>query len=306
MDGETWLDSAAGIDLPAERRGIGYVFQDARLFPHYTVRGNLQYGQKRARGVRGEQPLAFDEVVGLLGLGELLDRRPANLSGGERQRVALSRALLARPRVLLLDEPLASIDAARREEVLPYLEQLRDVSRVPMIFVSHQFDEVLRLATEVAVLEGGRLAVQGAPDVVSLAPALRAIVGHDAIGAVLGGPVIAVEPERGLTRIAVGNGELTIALAGARVGEHRRVQLFARDIILALHEPSGLSVRNCLAGTVTQVLPDEDSDLVYVDVGGGALLLARITQAATRELGLSVGVRTWALVKAVSTRGHAY
>jgi molybdate transport system ATP-binding protein len=190
--------------------------------------------------------------------------------------------------------------------VLPYLESLRDASRVPMIFVSHQYEEVLRLATEVAVLENGRLAVHGAPDAVSLAPALRGIVGPDQIGAVLGGPVIGVEPERGLTRIAVGDGELTIALPGARLGERRRVQLFARDIILAVSEPHGLSVRNCLSGVVTQIVPDEDSDLVHVDVGRGAVVLARITNAATRELGLQPGVRTWALVKAVSTRGHAY
>jgi molybdate transport system ATP-binding protein len=175
-----------------------------------------------------------------------------------------------------------------------------------MVFVSHQYDEVLRLATEVAVLEGGRLAASGSPDAISLAPALRAIVGSDQIGAVLGGPVIDVERDTGLARIAVGDGQLTIALPGAQPGERRRVQLFARDIILAIQEPHGLSVRNCLAGVVTQIVGEPDGDLVHVDVGGGATVIARITSAATRELGLVPGTRTWALVKAVSTRGHAY
>jgi molybdate transport system ATP-binding protein len=307
LDDEVWLDSAAGIEVPAERRGIGYVFQDARLFPHYSVRGNLLYGLKRARpAASNAPPLAFDGVVDLLGLGGLLERRPARLSGGERQRVGLGRALLARPRLLLLDEPLASVDAARREEVLPYLERLRDASGVPMVYVSHQFDEVLRLATEVAVLESGRLAVQGTPESVSLAPAVRAIVGPEAIGAVLAGPVIAVEPGRGMVRIAVGNGELTIALPEAQLGERRRVQLLARDIILALQEPQGLSVRNSLPGVITRIVPDADSDLVHVDVGGGSVVLARITRSATLELGLAAGVAVWALVKAVSTRGHAF
>jgi molybdate transport system ATP-binding protein len=305
LDGEVWLDTDLGLDVPAERRHVGYVFQDARLFPHFSVRGNLDYGLRRARGGAGPA-LPFDDVVALLGLAPLLGRPPARLSGGERQRVALGRALLARPRLLLLDEPLASLDAARRDEVLPYLESLRDTLAVPMIFVSHQFDEVLRLATQVVVLDAGRVACQGSRNEVSLAPALRAIVGREAVGTVIDGPVVAVDADSGLAHIALGQGKLIVALPGARVGERRSAQILARDIIIATAEPHGLSVRNTIPGTVAQIVADGDSDLVQVDIRDVTPLLARITRAATRELGLAPGTRVWLLVKAVSTRGHAY
>lgn len=166
VDGEDWLDTQRGLDLPAEQRGVGYVFQDARLFPHYRVRGNLLYGARRARDRR--ESISFDDVVDLLGLAPLLDRRPGTLSGGEKQRVALGRALLARPKLLLLDEPLSSLDAARREEVLPCLERLRDHCAIPMVLVSHQFDEVLRLATHVVVMDAGRVVAAGDVTEVSL------------------------------------------------------------------------------------------------------------------------------------------
>jgi len=307
LDDEVWLDSAAGLHVPAERRRIGYVFQDARLFPHYSVRANLEYGAKRAHAaVAGARAPAFDDVVALLGLAPLLERRPRHLSGGERQRVALGRALLSQPRLLLLDEPLASLDAARRDEVLPYFERLRDAFGIPMIFVSHQFDEVLRLATDVAVLEQGRLAGQGAPEAMSLATPVRAIVGPDAIGSVLTGPVIGVDPGEGLAVLEVAGQRLFVALPDARVGEQRRVQLLARDVVLATAEPRGVSVRNRLRGVVAQVTPDVECDLVFVDLGAAAPLVARITRAATRELDLVPGREVWALVKAISTRGHAY
>jgi len=208
--------------------------------------------------------------------------------------------------VLLLDEPLASIDAARRDEVLPYLEGLRDACGIPMIFVSHRFDEVLRLATEVAVLDAGHLAAHGTPHEVSLAPAVRAIVGPDEVGSVVTGPVIGIEAGGQFARLAIGDGEITVALAGARLNESRRVQLLARDIIVALEEPRGLSVRNRLRGVVREIVADADSDLIHIDIGAGARVLARVTHAATVDLDLVPGKPVWALVKAVSTRGHAY
>src|SRR5882724_8717530 len=186
LNGEVLFDRRAKISLPVAARRIGYVFQDARLFPHFTVLGNLQYGLKR---VRDTHVIGQDETIALLGLGSLLERRPHELSGGEKQRVALGRALLSQPRLLLLDEPLASLDVARREEVLPYLEKLRDRLSLPMVYVSHQFDEVLRLATHVVVLDNGRVAVEGDINTVSLSARLRAIVGADAVGAVLDGTV---------------------------------------------------------------------------------------------------------------------
>ena len=298
---EAWLDTAQGIDVAAERRRAGYVFQDSRLFPHYSVRGNLQYGARRTRGA--PTVISFDEVVALLGLAPLLERRPGSLSGGEKQRVALGRALLAQPRLLLLDEPLSSLDAPRREEVLPCLERLRDHGRIPMVLVSHQFEEVLRLATHVVVMNAGRVVAEGSVTAVSLTPALRSIVGSEAIGAVVDGIVQRIDG--GLADVAIGAGLLRVHCAHAVPGMAMRVQLFARDIILATQDPTGLSVRNRLRGTIRTIADDTGYDLIDVDVGG-ASVLARVTRDATRELALAPGRPVWVLVKAVSTRGHAF
>lgn len=307
-----------GKSLRAEHRRIGYVFQDARLFPHLDVMGNLRYGERRAnrfvpdlQGMRintrrDKSRIALDVVAPLLGLEPLLSRRVHQLSGGERQRVALGRALLSNPRLLILDEPLASLDAARREEVLPYLEKLRDELAIPMIYVSHQFEEVLRLATHVVLMDKGKVLSQGSLDELSLHPELRAIVGPDAVGAVIHGVVESVDGGTGLANIRVGANSLKIRLQEARAGAHIRVQLLARDIILATSRPDNLSVRNIMTGTIARIVPDdEDTELVYVDIGGVSIL-SRVTRAASMALGLRVGLPVWALVKSVSIRGHAF
>ena len=299
LDDEVWFDAARGIDVPAEHRRIGYVFQDARLFPHYSVRGNLLYGAPR--GGAGK----FDDVVQLLGLAPLLHRRPARLSGGEKQRVALGRALLSRPRLLLLDEPLAALDTSRREEVLPYLENLRDHFSIPMVYVSHQLDEVLRLATQLVVLDAGHVVAAGDLATVSLHPALRDIVGNEAVGAIVDGGVVAIDMHEDLASVAIGSGgTLRVSARGLAVGQQVRLHLLARDLILALEEPRGISVRNHLRGTVRAVVADGGADLIEVNVAG-TTLLARITGAATRELGLAPGIPVWVLVKAVSVSPHA-
>ena len=304
LDDVVLTDTRAGTAVPVERRRIGYVFQDARLFPHFTVRGNLRYGLKRAHG---NQVIAFDEVVALLGLEHLLDRRPHQLSGGERQRVGLGRALLAQPRLLLLDEPLASLDIARREEVLPYLEALRDRLSLPMVYVSHQFEEVLQLATHVVLLDAGQVVAQGNLHELSLRPELRQIVGPDAVGSVLDGVVTRADPSNGLADLQIGAGTLHVSLKGTTPGTRIRIQLLARDIILATQKPQGLSVRNELEGVVTELIPDDyDAVLVKVDIGGGAVVLSRITREAASSLALQPGAKVWALVKAVSTRGHMF
>ncbi|HTY94345.1 MAG TPA: molybdenum ABC transporter ATP-binding protein [Steroidobacteraceae bacterium] len=304
IDGTVLFDAARGIDVPAEQRGVGYVFQDARLFPHLSVRDNLLYGSRRARG--RPPRLKFDDVVELLGIAPLLGRRPHGLSGGERQRVAIGRALLSQPRLLLLDEPMAALDEPRRAELLPYLESLRDRFSLPMVFVSHQYAEVLRLADEVVVLDRGTVAAHGDTCAMSRSPALRAIVGPESIGAVVEGTAGEVDAPTGLARIQVGAGQLLVESADLRRGQRVRIQLLARDLIIAVAPPAGLSVRNSLSGTIDGLAPDgERAWLVSTDIGG-ATLMVRVTDDARQALELTVGQRVWVLVKTVSLRGHVF
>ncbi|HEX3913564.1 MAG TPA: molybdenum ABC transporter ATP-binding protein [Steroidobacteraceae bacterium] len=296
------LDTDRGIDIPPERRRIGYVFQDARLFPHLRVAANLRYAQRRAAAAPF---VTRDQVADLLDLGALMHRRTHELSGGERQRVAIGRALLSQPALLLLDEPLAALDASRREEVLPYLETLRDQLKIPMVYVSHSFDEVLRLATHLVLMDSGRTIAQGDLGQMSLNSTLRAIIGADAVGAIVDGTVLGVDASSGLTRVQVGRGELKVRCVHVDPGVKLRVQLLARDLVVATQPPQHLSVRNSLKGVVTGVAEDdEDSELITIDIGG-TLIMARVTKAATHELGLAAGLPVWALVKAASLRPHA-
>ena len=305
LDDEVLEDSARGVSLPVEQRRIGYVFQDSRLFPHLDAEGNLRYGERRAR--TQSSFVRFDQVVALLGLGSLLDRRPHELSGGERQRVALGRAVLSQPRLLLLDEPLAALDAARREELLPYFERLRDEFAIPIVYVSHQFEEVMRLATQVVVMDRGAVATQGDLEVVSRHPALRTIVGDEAIGSVVSGQIASFDSSSGLASVNVGAGAVRVHIDNATPGASVRVQLLARDIIIATQPVDGLSVRNSLEGTIVRIdSEDAETDLVEVNVGDAAIVLARVTRAASIALSLRVGLRVWVLVKSVSIRGHAF
>ena len=309
LDDTVFCDTDLRIDVPTEKRRIGYVFQDARLFPHLHVAANLRFAERRAAHAGR---IGFDLVVGMLDLQPLMARRVHQLSGGEKQRVAIGRALLTQPRLLLLDEPLASLDRDRREEVLPYLETLRDQLAIPMVYVSHRFDEVLRLATHIVLMQSGRVAAQGGIGAISLDRRLRAMIDPDAVGAVVDGTVIGREPSGGLLRVRIGSGELQLD-AASPPGTTLRVQLLARDIIVATQKPRFLSVRNHLQGIVTAVEDDGASDLISIDVGtrsaggagsdGGPSILARITKTATRELELAPAKPVWALVKSVALRG---
>lgn len=304
LDGHVLTDTAAGVCILPEQRRMGYVFQDGRLFPHMSVLRNLQYGLTRTRAPG--LAITQSQIVQLLGLEHLLLRKPHQLSGGERQRVCLGRALLSQPALLLLDEPLAALDTARREEVLPYLEKLRDNLSIPMVYVSHQFDEVLRLATHVVLMDAGHVIAQGTSSEISLVPQLRGIVGPESVGAVVDGIVTRVDGSCGMAELRVGSGSLNVSVTSVSVGERVRVQLLARDIILAIEEPRGLSVRNQLRGTITSIVDDEkDARLVTVDVGGAAIL-SRVTRQAVEALELQNEASVWVLVKAVSTRGHAF
>jgi molybdate transport system ATP-binding protein len=302
LDDAVLLDTQRRINLPPERRRMGYVFQDARLFPHLRVAANLRYAEKRAASTGY---VNLDAVVSLLDLNSLMDRRVHGLSGGERQRVAIGRALLSQPRLLLLDEPLAALDRALREEVLPYLETLRDQLAIPMVYVTHDFDEVLRLATHIVLMQSGRVIAQGGLGEMSLDPHLRSLIGPDEVGAIIEGTVLGLDPGSGLTRVKVGWGEIHVPTQGLAAGAALRMQLLARDIILSTQAPQHLSVRNSLAGVVAHIHSDDaGSDLIVIDVGSP--IMARITKAATRELGLRPGMPAWALVKSVSLRGHPF
>jgi molybdate transport system ATP-binding protein len=303
LDGSVLLDTQQRINVPPECRRMGYVFQDARLFPHLSVAGNLRYAERRASGAHY---VSLDTVTGLLDLGPLMGRRTHQLSGGERQRVAIGRALLTQPRLLLLDEPLAALDGARREEVLPYLETLRDHLAIPMVYVTHDFDEVLRLATHIVLMESGAVIAQGEVAKMSLDPHLRSLIGPDQVGAVIDGVVLGIDSASGLTKVRVGHGELYVQTKNLPVGTPLRVQLLARDIIVSTQIPERLSVRNCLAGLVTSIQDDDlGSDLITIDIGG-TVIQARITKAATRALSLTPQMNAWALVKSVSLRGHSF
>lgn len=294
VDGTVLLDTERGVHVPVHRRRIGCVFQEARLLPHLSVRQNLRFGRLFSRGTGGP---SLDAVAELLGIAALLERRPAGLSGGERQRVAIGRALLARPRLLLMDEPLSALDEARKREILPYIERLRDEAGLPIVYVSHAVAEVARLASTVVVLEGGRVAAQGPVDAV-LRRADLIPEGAEA-GSVLAMTVEDHDPEAGLTRLSGPAGRLAVPLFALPVGRGLNLRLPARDVLLATEPPRGLSARNVLPGRVAGLREESAACLVEVACGE-AILLARLTRASVRDLGLAVGSPVHAIVKSVA------
>jgi molybdate transport system ATP-binding protein len=291
-------DSEKSIDLPPHARRVGYVFQEGRLLPHLTVRHNLMYGRFFANG--RSAMLGLEQAVELLGIAHLLGRRPAALSGGEKQRVAIGRALLASPEVLLLDEPLASLDAPRKAEILYYIERLRDEVRVPIVYVSHSLDEVVRLADTLVLLSEGRVLGAGPVREMMGRAELRPYLGRHEGGAVVEARVAGQDLESGLARLEFGGGALEIPDVEALPGERVRVRVRARDVSIALARPTGLSIRNVLAGKVVEVGVEEGPSLdVQLDLGGTPLI-ARITRKSATELGLRPGLPVFALIKAVS------
>jgi molybdate transport system ATP-binding protein len=292
---EITLDGVPLHDLPPHRRRVGYVFQDARLFPHLTVAQNLAFGARVRR-----QPLReLDRIVELLGIAALLPRRPGTLSGGERQRVAIGRALLSNPRLLLMDEPLASLDSARKDEILPYIEMLRDRIQLPILYVSHSLAEVARLATTIVVIEAGRLVAHGpAADLLS-DPGLARLFGLREAGAILTARV-AEHAADGLTRLETAAGSLWLPRPSLPVGALVRVRIAAQDVILSLTRPTGLSALNILPGRVLRLQEGEGPGvLVQIDLGQERLL-ARLTRRSALALGLAPGVEVHAVVKSVA------
>ena len=294
--GETVLNTATGVNAPVHRRRIGYVFQEARLFPHLTVRRNLLYGKWFARASGAE----FDRIVDLLGIGALLDRRPGALSGGEKQRVALGRALLADPRLLVMDEPLASLDEKRKAEIIPYLERLRDEGGKPILYVSHSASEVARLATNLVLIDAGRVVASGPATKVLADPALARVLPIREAGAVLTATVRAHDDNDRLTELSVSAGRLFLPRIGAAVGAKVRVRIEAHDVMISRTPPQDVSALNILPATVTSIRQGEGPGAIVALQAGEDQVLARITRRSVRVLGLAPGATCFAVLKSTS------
>ncbi len=297
IDGACLLDTRRGIDEPRHRRRIGYVFQEGRLFPHLTVRQNLLYGRWFVPATDRKADLGH--VVDLLGIGGLLERRPGRLSGGEKQRVAIGRALLADPRILLMDEPLASLDDARKAEILPYIERLRDESKVPIVYVSHSVAEVARLASTIVLLSEGKVAATGPAAQIMQRIDLSPLTGAEA-GAIIEAVIEAHDELAGLTRLSSGAGQWRVQRLEAPPGSRVRIRVRASDVILAKCRPEGMSALNVFSATIVEIgdLAEPVVD-VRLDCSGDALI-ARITRYSVERLALAPGVHVHALVKSVA------
>ena len=298
VDGRVLVDTEAGIFLPPHRRRIGYVFQENRLFPHLSVRQNLLYGRWFApRGEPARSELA--DVLDLLGIGALLDRDIGALSGGEKQRVAIGRALLAKPRLLLMDEPLAALDAARKAEILPYLERLRDQAGVPIVYVSHAIAEVARLAGDLVILEDGRVKAAGPTGEIMARLGLGSGDAADA-GALLEA-VVAGDEADGLTRLATPAGPVLVPRIGAPAGTPIRLRVPADDVMIATERPAGLSALNVLPARIVEIapLPRPETVAVLLDCGGVSLR-ATLTAHSVHRLGLAAGAEVHTVIKAVA------
>lgn len=300
INGETWQDTAEGVFVPVHKRALGYVFQEASLFAHLTVRANLEFGLKRIKA--SESRVQLTQAAALLGIDHLLDRRPDTLSGGERQRVGIARALLTSPRLLLLDEPLAALDAQRKSEILPYLERLHDELDIPMIYVSHSQDEVARLADHLVLLSNGKALASGPIGETLARLDLPLAMGDDA-GVVIQGSVVAYDARYHLVTVRLPHSELSIRVAHSALeaGKPLRFKVQARDVSLSVQPDAQSSILNRLPVTViSEVAADNAAHvLVRLDAGGTALL-ARITRYSRDQLGLAPGQQLWAQIKSVA------
>lgn len=298
LDDRALADDTKRIFLPPHRRRVGYVFQDARLFPHLSVRANLDYGRRFAPKSERASQARISEIVGILGIGDLLERRPGALSGGERQRVALGRAILSAPKLLLLDEPLAALDEARKAEILPYLEALRDLG-LPILYVSHSASEISRLANNVVMIEKGRIIASGSAADVLSDPLSAVSLGQEA-GSLLSAHVAALDTD-GLARLTTGAGPIWVTKRNLRPGMSVRLRILAREVMLASTPPQGISALNVLTGIVDRVETEEGgSILVRVTLAEDEAILSRITARSCRALEITPGKRIHAILKSVS------
>lgn len=294
IDDTVLFDSNSGIALPPERRRLGYVFQEDRLFPHLSVTRNLRYG---SRGTQSEA--YFDQVVHILGIRQLLDRRPSTLSGGEKQRVAIGRALLANPRLILMDEPLASLDTARKDEILPFIENLSHEVRIPIIYVSHAMDEIVRLADTLVLISDGQIAATGPVEELTSRLDLRPMTGRYEAGSVINVKVEGHDHSDGLTRLQFAGGTFRVPKIEIPTGQTFRVRIRARDVSVALEEPKNISINNIFRGIIKEI-SQEQGDLVDILIDTGAPIWARISRYSINRLRLAPGKQVFAMVKAVA------
>ncbi len=295
--GDRVLDSDQ-VHIPPHRRRIGCVFQEPRLFPHLTVQQNLQYG----RWFSTRSGLPFGEVVELLNLGSLLSRKPANLSGGEKSRTAIGRALLSDPELLVMDEPLAALDEALKAEIFPYLERLRDVVKMPMIYVSHSLPEVARLATNMVVLDKGQMLRAGATNEILSDPGLSLTLGLRDAGAVISAKVSRIDPD-GMTILDTPAGQMFLHNIRPELGASLRLRIPAQDVILSRERPVGLSALNILSGQVMSLTPIDASSVMVELMLVDQAILARLTRRSVAALALQPGTACYAILKSVAISG---
>ena len=301
INGEVWQDDDAGIFLPTHRRALGYVFQDAALFPHLSVGDNLNYGQKRIAST--ERQVRQDAIVELLGIAPLLERKPDKLSGGEKSRVAMARALLTSPRLLLMDEPLAALDHDRKAEILPYLERLHDELEIPVLYVSHAPDEVARLADHLVVLQAGQVLASGPLGETLARIDLPIRLGEDA-GVVIDAHIAERDADWHLARVEFAGGSLWVRDSGHALGQPVRVRILARDISIARKKVEHTSIQNILPARITALGNDTHPALALVRMDvGAAPLIARLTKRSAAQLDLREGMAVWAQIKAVALIG---
>jgi molybdate transport system ATP-binding protein len=303
VDGRVLFDDKQRINVPPRKRRIGYIFQEARLFPHLTVYQNLLYG--RWFTPSDKRYVDEDKVIALLDIAHLLNRRPAGLSGGEKQRVAIGRALLASPRLLLMDEPLASLDAAHKSDILCYIERLSAHMLIPIVYVSHSIEEITRLAHTLVVVSKGKVAAAGALSEITSRLDLQPLLGRYEAGAVIATCIVAHDERFGLTRLAFSGGELRAPRISMPLGATVRVHIRARDVAIALDARAGLSIQNVLPARIVEITHESGPYAeVRLDVNG-APLLARITKRSVHDLGLACGCAVFALIKSIALDRHS-
>ena len=301
INGTIWQDSERDVFLPTHKRALGYVFQEANLFPHLTVAGNLKFGLKRI--TKQSNAVDLQHILELLGIDHLLNRKPDGLSGGERQRVAIARALALNPEILLMDEPLASLDFKRKQEILPFISRLHRELNIPVLYVTHSQQEVAQLADTLVILEGGRALASG--PLSETLSRLDVPLAQDREAATVWQATVAEhEADYHLTRVAFAGGSLSLPAVDALVGTPLRVQIYARDVSIVLEAPIATSILNVLSATITGIADDDGGQSVVRLQVGTQPLLAHITRKSTLLLGLQLGMSVYVQIKGTSTLTH--